>query len=124
MPRRTPGFVTTGRSGFPGFFDEKPGGQDDKKDYKKAQELYEKLISLNPKDDIDVAYYHIAMCKWKNEDMNAAIDPFAKCVVLNKKTAQKAREHLESIIKAGNGTDSLEGLDEALAKAKADLGIN
>jgi tetratricopeptide (TPR) repeat protein len=92
-----------------------------KKDYPKAQELYEKITKVDPKND--VAYYQIAMCKWKNNDSEGAIEPFAKCVVLNNKiTAPKAQSYLEQIYKARH-SDSTEGLDGVLAKAKADLGI-
>jgi tetratricopeptide (TPR) repeat protein len=93
----------------------------EKKDYPKAQELYEKVIKVDPKND--VAYYQIAMCKWKNNDSEGAIEPFAKCVVLNNKlTVQKAQSYLEQIYKARHN-ESTEGLDGVLAKAKADLGI-
>jgi tetratricopeptide (TPR) repeat protein len=93
----------------------------EKKDYPKAQELYEKVIKVDPKND--VAYYQIAMCKWKNNDSEGAIEPFAKCVVLNNKlTVSKAQSYLEQIYKARHA--NLEGLDGVLAKAKVDLGIN
>jgi tetratricopeptide (TPR) repeat protein len=93
----------------------------EKKDYPKAQELYEKVIKVDIQND--VAYYQIAMCKWKNNDPEGAIEPFAKCVALNNKTtASKAQSYLEQIYKARH-KDSLDGLDGVLAKAKADLGI-
>jgi tetratricopeptide (TPR) repeat protein len=91
-----------------------------KKDYPKAQELFEKVIKLDLQND--VAYYYVAMCKWKNNDSEGAIEPFAKCVALGKATAQKAQEYMEQIYKARHN-NSLDGLDAVKAKAKADLGI-
>jgi tetratricopeptide (TPR) repeat protein len=91
----------------------------EKKEYAKAQEFYEKMLQIDPKND--VAYYYIALCKWRVKDSAEAIEPFAKCVALNKAMAKKAQEYLEQIYKARN--NSLEGLDKVLAKAKADLGI-
>jgi tetratricopeptide (TPR) repeat protein len=92
-----------------------------KKDYPKAQELYEKVIKFDPKRDD--AYYYVGMCKWRNNDSEGAIEPFAKCIALNKATAKKAQEYLEQIYKARHN-NSLDGLDKILAKAKADLGIS
>jgi tetratricopeptide (TPR) repeat protein len=91
------------------------------KDYVKALELYEKVAKFDPKRDD--AYYYIGMSKWQNKDPEGAMEPFAKCVVLNKQFAKRAQTYLEQIYK-GRNKDSLEGLDKILAKAKADLGIN
>ena len=93
-----------------------------KKDYAKAQELYEKVVKFDPKRDD--AYYSIGMCKWQSKDPEGAIDAFAKCVALNKPaTASKAQKYLEDLYKARHN-DTLDGLDQVLAKAKADLGVN
>jgi len=92
-----------------------------KKDYPKAMELYEKVVKFDPKKD-DV-YYYIGMCKWQTKDQEGAIAAFAKAVVLNNKTlAPKAKQYLEDLYKAQH-SGSLDGLDQVLAKAKADLGI-
>ena len=92
-----------------------------KKDYPKALELYEKVVKFDPKKD-DV-YYYIGMCKWQTKDQEGAIDAFAKAVVLNNKTlAPRAKQYLEELYKAQH-SGSLDGLDQILAKAKADLGI-
>ena len=93
----------------------------EKKEYPKAQELFEKVVQFDPKNDD--AYYYIGMCKWRNNDAEGAIEPFAKCVVLNKARAKTAQQYLEQIYKARH-SDSLDGLDKVLAKAKADLGIS
>ena len=91
-----------------------------KKDYTKAIELYQKVATFDPtRED---AYYYIGMSQWQNKDPEAAIESFAKCVVLNKSLATKARGYLEELYKARH-SDSLDGLDQVLAKAKTDLGV-
>jgi tetratricopeptide (TPR) repeat protein len=91
-----------------------------KKDFVKAQELYEKVAKFDPKRDD--AYYYIGMSKWQNKDQDGAIEAFAKCIALNKPTAAKAKNYLEQLYKAKHN-DTLDGLEAVLAKAKADLGI-
>ena len=93
----------------------------DQKDYSKAMELFGKTAQFDPKRDD--AYYFIAMSKWKNKDQLGAIESFAKSVVLNKQYAERARKYLEELYKAEH-SDSLDGLDQELAKAKSSLGIN
>jgi tetratricopeptide (TPR) repeat protein len=92
-----------------------------KKDYNKAMQLFGKLAQLDPKRDD--TYYFIGMCKWQNKDQPGAIESFAKCVVLNKQYAAKARTYFEQLYKAEH-SDSLDGLDQELEKAKSSLGIN
>ena len=91
-----------------------------KKDFRKALELYERVVKADP--DNGDAYYYIGMCKWQIEGQDSAVEPLAKSVVLNKASAATARQNLEQIHKAKN-SDSLDGLDEILAKAKSSLGI-
>lgn len=90
------------------------------KDYAKALEIYEKVAKFDPKRDD--AYYYIGMCKWQSKDPDGAVEPFAKCVVLNKTMAAKAKQYLEQIYKSRH-SDSLDGLQQILDKAKADLGV-
>jgi tetratricopeptide (TPR) repeat protein len=90
------------------------------KDYPKALELFEKVVKVDPLNGD--AYYYIGMCKWQTGGQDSAVEPFAKSVVLNKSLAARARQYLEQIYKAKNN-DSLDGLDDILAKAKASLGI-
>ena len=92
-----------------------------KKDYTKAQELYEKVVKFDPKRDD--AYYYIGMCKWNKKDQEGAIEAFAKSAVLNKDYAQRARKYLEDLYKAEH-SDSLDGIDDVLAKAKSELGVS
>ena len=91
-----------------------------KKDYRKALEMFEKVVKADPANGD--AYYYIGLCKWQVEGQDSAIEPLAKSVVLNKASAARARQNLEQIHKAKNN-DSLDGLDAILAKAKASLGI-
>lgn len=92
-----------------------------KKDYPKALELYEKVVKFDSKRED--AYYYIGMSKWQTAGQDAAMEPFAKCVVLNQSMAPKAKQYLEQIYK-GKHQDSLVGIEEILNKAKADLGIS
>jgi len=91
------------------------------KDYPKVQELSEKVIKLDAKND--AAYYYIARCKWQNNDYDGAMESFAKCAVLNKTVAKNCQKSLEDIYKARN-PGSTDGPEKILAKAKSDLGIN
>ncbi len=92
------------------------------KDYPKAIELFEKVISFSPKGD-DTPYYYIGMSKWNNKDPEGAIPYFAKAMLLGKANAPKAKQYLEELYKARHN-DSLDGLDQVIAKAKADLGVS
>ena len=91
------------------------------KDYPKAIELFEKIISFSPKAD-DTPYYYIGMSKWNSKDPEGAIPYFAKAMLLGKANASKAKQYLEELYKARHN-DTLDGLDQVIAKAKADLGI-
>ena len=91
-----------------------------KKDFNKALELFQKVAQFDPRND--EAYYYMGMCKWQNKDQLGAIESFAKSVVLGKQYAGKARPYLEQLYKAEH-SDSLDGLDQELAKAKSSLGI-
>jgi len=91
-----------------------------KKDYPKAQELYEKVAKFDPKRED--AYYYIGMCKWQSKDPEGAIDSFAKCVVLNGQLAKRAQQYLEDLYKARHN-NTLDGLDQVMAKAKSELGM-
>jgi len=91
------------------------------KDYPKAIELYGKVAANDPtRED---AHYYIGMSKWQTKDPEGAIEAFARCVVLNKTMAKKAQGYLEDLYKARH-SGNLDGLDQVLAKAKADLGVN
>jgi tetratricopeptide (TPR) repeat protein len=91
-----------------------------KKDYPKALELYDKVAKFDPaRED---AYYYIGMSKWQSKDPDGAVEAFAKCAVLNKSLAKKAQGYLEDLYKSRHN-NTLDGLDQVLAKAKADVGV-
>jgi tetratricopeptide (TPR) repeat protein len=92
------------------------------KDYTKAIEEFERSIKYSPKGD-DTPYYYIGMSKWNSKDPEGAIPYFAKAMVLGKANSAKAKQYLEELYKARHN-DSLDGLDQVLSKAKADLGIS
>jgi len=91
------------------------------KDYPKTLEYYGKGIQFSPKSED--AWYYTGMAKWRSQDPEGAILAFAKCVVLNKTLAKKAQEYLEQLYKARHN-DTLDGLNDVLAKAKSELGIS
>ncbi len=93
-----------------------------KKDYPKAIEYYTKSTKFGPKSD-DTAYYYIGMSKWRAQDPEGAIESFAKAAVLGKTNAKKAQEYLEQLWKARHN-NTLDGLDQVLAKAKGELGVS
>ncbi len=71
----------------------------------------------------DEPYYYIALSKWQNKDAEGAVGAFAKVVVLSKNFAKKAQEYLEQLYKPLHN-NTLDGLDQVLAKARAELGIS
>jgi tetratricopeptide (TPR) repeat protein len=91
------------------------------KDYAKTLECYGKVTTYVPKSED--AWYYTGMAKWRSQDPEGAIAAFAKTVVLNKNMAKKAQEYLEQLYKARHN-DTLDGLDQVLAKAKSELGIS
>jgi tetratricopeptide (TPR) repeat protein len=91
------------------------------KDYPKTLEYYGKVTTYAPKSED--AWYYTGMAKWRSQDPEGAIAAFAKTVVLNKNMAKKAQEYLEQLYKARHN-DTLDGLDQVLAKAKSELGIS
>ncbi len=92
-----------------------------KKDYAKTIEHYSRVTKFVPKTAD--AWYYIGMSMWRENNQEGAIPVFAKAAVLKQPISEKAREYLEQLYKARNN-DSLEGLDEVLNKAKAELGIS
>ncbi len=81
---------------------------------------YQEVLKLDPQND--GAYLGMGLAYWKQQELDAAQAAFAKAVVLNKTTAAKARQYLEQLYKPRNN-NSLDGLDQVLAKAKAELGV-
>ena len=88
------------------------------KDYRSAVAAYKNLLSIDPKND--GAYLYIGMGHWQLQELDEAEAALAKAVVLDKAASAKARELLEQLYKPRNN-NSLDGLDDVLAKARADL---
>jgi tetratricopeptide (TPR) repeat protein len=92
-----------------------------KKDYAKATESFEKIVQIDKQND--AAHYQIAMCKWRSQDLDNAMAAFARAAVLNKTTSKKAQEYLEQIYKPRHN-NTLDGMDQLLAKAKSEVGVS
>ena len=92
-----------------------------KKDCAKATENYERVVKIDPKND--VAHYQIGMCKWKSQDLDGAMASLARAVVLGKTMSKKAQDYLEQIYKPRHN-NTLDGLDELKAKAKSEVGLS
>jgi len=81
---------------------------------------YQELLKLDPKND--TAHLFVGLAHWRLQQLDEAEKAFAKAVVLGGQNSAKARQYLETIYKPRN-SDSLDGLDQLLAKAKSELGI-
>jgi tetratricopeptide (TPR) repeat protein len=92
----------------------------DAKDYEGAIREYSESLKYFPHND--TAYFFIGLSHWRLQQMEQAEEAFAKAVVLNKATSAKAKEYLEQIYKPRH-SDSLEGLDALLQKARASLNL-
>ncbi len=91
-----------------------------REDFDGVIESYSTLLSYDPKND--GAYLFIGLSYWKQQKLDMAQAAFARAVVLGGSNSARARQYLEQIYKPLN-SDSLDGLDEILEKAKADLGV-
>jgi len=90
----------------------------DKENFAGAIQNYTESLRYSPKSDL--TYLSMGLSFWKLQQLEAAMDAFAKAVVLEKDYAAKAQEYLEQIYKPLN-SDSLDGLDGVLAKARSAL---
>ena len=90
----------------------------DKQNFAAAIQNYTESLRYAPKNDL--TYLSMGLSYWKLQQLEPAMDAFAKAVVLGKDYAPKAQEYLEQIYKPLNG-DSLDGLDGVLAKARTAL---
>ncbi len=91
-----------------------------KNSYEKAEKLFQTVLSFNSR--LDEPYYYLGMCKWKTKDQPAAIVYFARCTVLNKDYAARAKKYLEDLYKA-TYPNKPEGLPDVLNQARSDLGL-
>ncbi len=92
----------------------------DKENYPGAIQNYGESLRYLPQNDL--AYLSMGLSYWKLQQLEPAMDAFAKAVVLGKDNSAKAREYLEQIYKPLN-SDSLDGLDDMLAKARTELNL-
>ena len=90
----------------------------DKQNFAAAIQNYSESLRYSPKNDL--AYLSMGLSYWKLQQLEPAMEAFAKAVVLGKDQAAKAQEYLEQLYKPLNG-DSLDGLDGVLAKARTGL---
>ena len=88
------------------------------KSYDAAIKGYHEALRQNPKSDS--AYLYLGLSHWKLQQLEEAMDAFAKATVIGQTQAAKARGYLEQIYKPRNN-NSLEGLDALLEKARAAL---
>ena len=91
-----------------------------KNSYAKAEKLFQTVLSFNSR--LDEPYYYLGMCRWKTKDQPAAIVYFARCVVLNKDYAARAKKYLDDLYKATYPNEP-EGLPKVLDQARSDLGL-
>ncbi|MEW5976163.1 MAG: hypothetical protein AB1898_10210 [Acidobacteriota bacterium] len=85
----------------------------------KAYGYLTRSVELNPRSDF--AQFQIGVVFAYQNQAAKAMDAFAKSVVLNGGLAEASRRNLEAIYKITH-KNSLEGLDQLLAKAKESLG--
>jgi len=88
------------------------------KNYNAAIKEYRAVLKINPKHD--ASHAGIGMSHWRLQQLEEAMDAFAKAVVIGQTAAAKARVNLEQIYKPLNN-NSVEGLDARLEKARAAL---
>ncbi len=87
-------------------------------DFQGVIAAYNNLLKTDPHND--AAYMFMGLSYWRLQQLDQAQDALAKAVVLNKSNSAKARQYLEQLYKPRNN-NTLDGLDQVLAKAKADL---
>ena len=91
-----------------------------KNNYANAEKLFQTVLSFDSR--LDEPYYYLGMCRWKSKDQQSAIVYFARCAVLNKDYAARAKKYLEDLYKATYPNEP-DGLQDVINKAKTDLGL-
>lgn len=91
-----------------------------KDNYSSAEKLFQTVLSFNSR--LDEPYYYLGMCRWKSKDQQSAIVYFARCAVLNKDYAARAKKYLEDLYKATYPNDP-DGLSKVIDQARSDLGL-
>jgi tetratricopeptide (TPR) repeat protein len=90
------------------------------KDCAGAEQNFNQSLKFLPKND--VAYLVIGLCQWRAQELDKAEISFARAVAINGPGSAKAREYLEQIWKPRHN-DTTDGLDEFVAKVKADSNL-
>lgn len=90
------------------------------KDYPTAIQNLDLSTRFAPKND--TAYYMMGMSYWRTQNLDKAEESFAKAVAVGGPASARAREYLEQIWKPRHN-NTTDGMDAAIAKAKADLKI-
>lgn len=91
------------------------------KNYARAEQLYQRVLTFDSRRDD--AYFFLGMCRWKAKDQKGAIVYFARCSVLNKQYAAKAKEYMGELFKAEYPNAKEGELDQIVNQAKLDLGV-
>lgn len=89
-----------------------------KKDFPAAVRFYQQ--SIREYGQNEQAYLFLGLSHWRQQELDEAMNAFARAVVLEKPGSAKARQYLEQIYKPRNN-DSLEGLDELLDQARSEI---
>jgi hypothetical protein len=99
------------------------------KNYEAATQDYYQSLQYAPNND--AAYLYMGLSFWKFssgledparlEQLNQAVTAFARAVAMGGPNQAKAQQYLEQVYKPLNN-NTLDGLDEVLEKARADIG--
>jgi tetratricopeptide (TPR) repeat protein len=91
-----------------------------KEDFENAIKYFNESLSYSPHNDH--AYLFMGLSYWKIQELDLAMDAFAKATAIGKGNSAKAREYLEQLYKPRNG-GSLDGLEDFLVAAKQALNL-
>jgi len=89
------------------------------KNYAKAEQMYQRVLTFDSRGEN--AYFYLGMCRWQLKDQKGAIVYFARCMVLNKSLASKAKGYLEQLFKAEYPNAKEGELDQIIQQARSDL---
>ncbi len=68
----------------------------------------------------DVAYYHLGMCYWRQNKLDAAMLNFAKAYIIRGSVANSAKQYLDQLWKSSH-RNSLAGQERVIERAQQDL---
>jgi tetratricopeptide (TPR) repeat protein len=90
----------------------------ERQNYQAAIKEFQNALSAEKFSD---AYFYTAYCYWKLDQIDEAIDAFAKSVVLGGDLAPEAKKQLETLYKGLHNNTTI-GIDKVYNKAKQELG--